>query len=43
MVGLGYSFYSRKKSILVDKNQHKLKEEQSDVEREFKEMERMNV
>jgi len=39
IVGLLYSLYNRKKSILIDKNQNKLKENQSDIEKEFNKME----
>ena len=42
IIGLLYSLYSRKKSILIDKNQNRLKENQSDVEEEFNKMEKMN-
>jgi len=43
IIGLLYSLYNRKKSILIDKNQNKLKENQSEVEKEFNKLEKMNV
>lgn len=43
IIGLLYSLYSRRKSILLNKTQHTLKEEQSNIEKEVNEMEKMHA